>query len=44
MQDYMSQKDVARRFRVTEALVSNLVRDARKNPEKLRRKKEREKQ
>ena len=40
----MTQKDVARRYRVTETLVSDLVREARKKPEKLAEKKEREQQ
>ena len=35
----MTQKDVARRFKVTETLVSDLVRESRKKPEKLREKK-----
>ena len=43
-QDYMTQKDVARKFRVTETLVSDLVRESRKKPEKLREKKMREEQ
>ena len=40
----MTQKDVARKFRVTETLVSDLVRESRKKPEKLKEKKEREQQ
>ena len=39
---YMSQKRVAQRFRVTKSLVSNLVCEARKMPEKLEKKKDRE--
>ena len=37
------QKEIAKRYRVTPLLVSNLVNDAIKKPEKLREKKEREK-
>ena len=43
-QEYLSQKDVARRFRVNEMLVSNLVREARNKPEKFGEKKMREQQ
>ena len=37
---YIPQKEVARRFRVTEQLVSTLVCEARTKPEKLRKKME----
>ena len=39
----LPRKDVARQFRVTEALVSGLVCEARNKPEKLREAKAREK-
>jgi hypothetical protein len=39
----MPQQEIARRFRVTPHLVSNLVRDSKKKPEKLREVKAREK-
>ena len=38
---YESQKEIARRFRVTEQLVSDLVCESKKRPEKLRDAKER---
>ena len=34
--DYMSQEDVARKFRVTTTLVSNLVAESKKKPEKMK--------
>ena len=44
VKEYIPQKEIARRHRVTPALVSALVRDSKKKPEKLREVKEREKQ
>ena len=43
MKQYLHQKEIARRFRVTTQLVSDLVTDFKKQPEKLRVAKEREK-
>ena len=43
VKEYIPQKEVARRFRVTPLLVSNLVTDSKKRPEKLREVKAREK-
>ena len=40
---YFSQKEIARRFRVTVQLVRDLVKESRKKPEKLRLAKEQEK-
>jgi transposase-like protein len=40
---YVPQKEVARRFRVSPQLVGSLVRDSKKKPEKLRAVKEKEK-
>ena len=42
MVQYIPQKEVARRFRVTEALVSKLVCEAKSKPEKRREKAARE--
>ena len=38
---WMTQKDIARQFRVTEQLVRDLVRECRHQPEKLQMAKER---
>ena len=43
VKEYIPQKEVARRFRITPLLVSNLVTDSKKKPEKLREVKAREK-
>ena len=43
VKEYIPQKEVARRFRITPQLVSNLVTDSKKRPEKLREVKAREK-
>ena len=40
---YIPQKEVARRFRVTTQLVRDLVSETKSQPEKLRKKKEKEK-
>ena len=44
MKKYISQKEIARSFRVSVQLVSDLVCDFKRRPEKLRAKKEREKE
>jgi hypothetical protein len=43
MKQYIPQKEVARKFRVTTQLVRDLVADFKIRPEKLREKKENEK-
>ena len=43
MKDYHPQKDIAKRFRVTVQLVRDLVREAKKQPDKMRERKQREK-
>ena len=43
MKQYIPQKEVACRFRVTTQLVRDLLSDFKKRPEKLREKKEQEK-
>ena len=43
VRQYIPQREIAKRFRVTHNLVSGLVQDSKKRPEKLRAVKEREK-
>ena len=41
MEEYKPQKEIARQYRVTTQLVSDLVCESKRKPEKLREKKQR---